>query len=468
MNDNSHTTIYSAEDIQNYLSGRLTPLQMHAMEKAALDDPFLAEAMEGYAVMQNSDWKKELGALKQSFAQPRTNAKVIPFTKKKNSWWKAAAAVLVIGGTATLGYLFFNKEDKPEIAQNTTSQIIQADSVSPLGDDAVKQPATTATESNTEMIAQNTPEKEKRTIIKDITRAPAEAIAESAFVYTPPQTKPSVPGRTDAADKQVAEDLAIVTKPSPQAPVSTNAANNGLKNKNAAEGYNYNKSSNQEYDALFSKEKKADPGLTAARQETKLNKAFFAQVVGADNSPLPFANVNIKSENFGTYADVKGNFRLLSNDSVLTVEVRSAGFKPQLVTLKSNVQQNRIILSEDNAAFTERTVISSSSTARTKISRRASVVTDSVYNVEPADGWDNYNTYVDNNIQIPDDILKNNIHGQVELSFDVKSNGAITNIKVDKSLCNNCDEAAIRMLQQGPQWKVKKGKKGKGKITVRF
>lgn len=465
MNDNSHTTIYSAEDIQNYLSGRLTPLQMNAMEKAALDDPFLAEAMEGYAVMQNSDWKKELGALKQSFAQPPAGAKIIPFTKKKNNWWKAAAAVLVIGGTATLGYMFFNKEDKPEIAQNTPSQKIQADSVNPLTD-AVKQPAT-APGSNTEMVAQNTPEKEKRTIIKDITRAPAEAIAESAFVYTPPKTQPAVPGRTDTEDKRVVEDLAIVTKPSPQTPASTNAANNGLNNTNAAEGYNsYNKSSNQEYDALFKKEKKAE--TVTARQETKLNKAFFAQVVGADNSPLPFANVNIKSENFGTYADVKGNFRLLSNDSVLTVEVRSAGFKPQLVTLKSNVQQNRIILSEDNTAFTERTVISSNSTARTKISRRASVVTDSVYNVEPADGWDNYNTYVDNNIQIPDDILKNNIHGQVELSFDVKSNGAITNIKVDKSLCNNCDEAAIRMLQQGPQWKVKKGKKGKGKITVRF
>jgi TonB family protein len=464
MSNTSHNNSYSAEDIQNYLSGRLSPLQMNAMERAALDDPFLAEAMEGYAAMQTDAWKKQLGALKQSFAQPQTGAKIIPLTKKKNSWWKAAAAVLVIGGTATLGYIFFNKEDKPEIAQNTSSQKIQADTASPLAD-AVQQPES-APESNTATVTQNTPVKENRTIVKDITHAPAEAIAESAFVYTPPKTQPAVPGRIDAEDKKVAEDVAIVTKPSPQAPASTNAANNGLNNINAAEGYGYNKSSNAEYEALF--KKKADAGNATTRQETKLNKAFFAQVVGADNSPLPFANVNIKSENFGTYADVKGNFRLLSNDSVLTVEVRSAGFKPQLVTLKSNVQQNRIILSEDNANFAEKTVISSSSTARTKVSRRAVVVTDSIYNVEPADGWDNYNTYVDNNIEIPDDILKNNIHGQVELSFDVKSNGAITNIKVDKSLCNNCDEAAIRMLQQGPQWKVKKGKKGKGKITVRF
>jgi len=39
--------IYTAEDIQQYFAGKLTPAAMHAMEKAALDDPFLEGAMEG-------------------------------------------------------------------------------------------------------------------------------------------------------------------------------------------------------------------------------------------------------------------------------------------------------------------------------------------------------------------------------------------------------------------------------------
>lgn len=457
MNNNAHSNIYSTEDIQNYLSGRLTPLQMNAMEKAALDDPFLAEAIEGYAAMPGDAWKKELHTLKETFAQQQSGAKIIPLTQKKNNWWKAAAAILVIGGTATFSYLFFNKDSKPEIAKTDVPQAVVplADSVSAAIDNSNQ------VQSGNLTIAQATPQKEYKTVIKDLTREPMEQMADSGFVYTPSKNG-AVTEKIAAEDK--ADDYLAAVKPSPQAPAATNAAQQSELN-NAAPG-GYQKNNAGEFDA-FKKERKADAAI-AGRQEAPLNKTFFAQVLGADNTPLPFANVNIKSENFGTYADVKGNFRLLSNDSVLTVEIKAAGFRPQMVTLKSNVQQNRIILAEDNTAFKERTVISSSNTAKSKVSKKAAFVKDSVMNVEPADGWDNYNTYVDNNIEIPDDILKNNIHGQVELSFDVKANGAITNIRVDKSLCSNCDEAAIRMLQQGPQWKVKKGKKGKGKITVQF
>ena len=34
-------------DIEKYLRGELSPAEMHALEKEALKDPFLAEALEG-------------------------------------------------------------------------------------------------------------------------------------------------------------------------------------------------------------------------------------------------------------------------------------------------------------------------------------------------------------------------------------------------------------------------------------
>jgi hypothetical protein len=37
---------------------------------------------------------------------------------------------------------------------------------------------------------------------------------------------------------------------------------------------------------------------------------------------------------------------------------------------------------------------------------------------------------------------------------------------VVKSLCNKCDEEAIRLLKEGPKWKKKKNKKGS--VTIRF
>ncbi len=34
-------------DIEKYLKGELSPAEMHALEKKALDDPFLSDALEG-------------------------------------------------------------------------------------------------------------------------------------------------------------------------------------------------------------------------------------------------------------------------------------------------------------------------------------------------------------------------------------------------------------------------------------
>ena len=95
MNKDKLNIIYTAEDIDQYFSGRLLPAQMHAMEKAALDDPFLAEAMEGYAEMKKESWEKELPEARRQIENRQTEKKVTPIINIFK-WWKAAAAVLVI------------------------------------------------------------------------------------------------------------------------------------------------------------------------------------------------------------------------------------------------------------------------------------------------------------------------------------------------------------------------------------
>jgi hypothetical protein len=45
---NTHIN-YSAEDIERYLKGKMSAKEMHDMEKAALQDPFLADAIEGFS-----------------------------------------------------------------------------------------------------------------------------------------------------------------------------------------------------------------------------------------------------------------------------------------------------------------------------------------------------------------------------------------------------------------------------------
>lgn len=437
MNENKNI-IYTAADVQQYLDGKLSPMQMHAMEKAALDDDFLAEAIEGYANNKDANWQTYLQQAKENIAlKNNEQAKIVAIGSSKKMWLKVAAAIVVLAG----GAIAYNILNKPTII-NTPEQIAVV-TPSVINDTIVDTPNPTPTETAVVTTKQKTIDIDKTPIPITL----ANVVADS--LYTP--TKPT----KIAAKKTNDRDVALNTTPA-AAPTTleTAKADDVAKDKDA-----------KSYD--FENVVKAEAKKKViAKQQPNYN--FISQVVAADNSPLPFANISIKEENFGTYADVKGNFRLNSPDSLLTVEVKSVGYLPKYYTLNAKTNLNKIVLTEDKIDANNQVVLKRSTNG--KASRKATFLKDSIVNVEPADGWDNYSTYVSNNIDIPDDILNDKSRrGQVEVSFNVSANGAITNIKIDKTACNNCDEEAVKkLIQQGPQWKLKKGVSGAAKLKVQF
>jgi TonB family protein len=458
MSDKEKNIIYTAREIEQYLAGNLLPQQMHAMEKAALDDPFLAEAMEGYESVKDKEWNNQLVALRQEIANKGTVAKVISLNKSKGNWWKAAAAVIIIGGGATFTVLFNNnkKDDttQPQIAQAKTTAI-----------DSALLPANTPSASVTESLipSASASSEEKETLPGSIVKLNEPVKAEEKYIANPngPQLKPVTASATTPAPEN---DNAIAAAPPANNDPSA-AGNNAdvVKEMNAEKSKSAAKQNDDVEQLSRPRSQQAN-----SKKEAALNNFFTAQVVSADNSPLPFTNISIKKENFGTYADAKGMVRLVSTDSVLQVEVKSVGYQAKTFALRSNQAQTKIILQEDETAFKDKTVIGNADMAGNKRSRKVTFLKDSVVNVEPADGWDNYNTYVANNLDIPESKLQGNIHGEVELTFDVKSNGTISNIRVNKSLGTEYDEAAKRLLQEGPQWRVKKGRKTSASIKVQF
>lgn len=74
----------------------------------------------------------------------------------------------------------------------------------------------------------------------------------------------------------------------------------------------------------------------------------------------------------------------------------------------------------------------------------------------------NYNTaleYIYSNMQYPSDI---DVQGKVIVSFVVTKNGKIEKIKIEKKLCNECDDEVKRVLRSMPKWSA--GKKN-GKLV---
>jgi hypothetical protein len=472
MNTSNHI-IYTADDIEKYLSGKLTPAQMHAIEKAALDDDFLAEAIEGYSSIDQKDWQKELAAAKQKLftVDEKEEAKVIAITKPANHWYKIAAAIVLLLGCA----LAYNLITKKPIAQPEIAKVTE-----PVKIDT---PATTSNTQIAEVILPETkiaPQGNVQTPTQNYTLTTAGktkvvttkidvAIKDSNFVYTPSATATNIVSGEVAVNEvdtkykaqNWAKEKEAEAKPS-AAPIT----------QNNAEYYRFN-NSNAQNNAIGDdklKNQRADYDLsTVAKKRTVTNNSFISQVFAQDNTPLPFANISIKSENFGTYADVNGNFRLISTDTVVTVDVKSAGYANRSYTLNSKTPLNKIVL-QPEVIDAKNSLVLKDNTAGRK-SRRAIFLKDSIVNVAPKDGWANYETYVTNNMTIPDDILdKEKQHGQMEVTFNVQKNGAITDIKIDKSACENCDENAVKkLIEQGPEWKkLKKGKAGAARLRVQF
>ena len=463
MNSDKTNIIYNATDIEQYFSGKMTPVQMHALEKAALDDPFLAEAMEGYEAYKGKGWNTTLVSLHQHFSPEKPVAKLISFNRSTGKWWKTAAAILVIGcGTALTFFLTKDKANEkpiPQIASTTvpdkdvaTEKTVQEENktVTPLPDKTNAKPGTQPT---TQTVISD---KEQVTKVKGTKRPDSVSSNNTGEFFKGDIAKNVKPVTTTAPElKQITN-----TGVQPAAPINDYKTIPSLDDaKSRVEAINSI--------AKVSTEDRKNKNEINTKSQL-LNRSFNAQVVGPDNLPLPFSNISVKSENFGTYTDVKGNVRLVAADTTINVEVRSVGYISRTFTLHSNQSQNKIVLAEDDVVLNGRTVNKGKDVSANSSLRITKLVKDTANNVEPADGWDNYNTYIANNIELPDDILQNNIHGEIGISFDVKSNGAITNIKVDQSNCNNCEVLARQLIEQGPQWKLKKGRKASARLKVQF
>lgn len=484
-NDNTIRT-YSAIDIEKYHNGQLSAREMHAMEKAALDDPFLADALEGYMV-PGVNATADIAELKKRLEERTSRNKVIPIVPVNKSsfpWLRAAAMFVLVAGAAFLVYKFgFNSTDENNIAKGNPV-VAKKDAAQQQDDKSISN----TTDSSGSEVGQSSdyliPE-------KGLT---ADSNAQGLVARSKDVDGDGVRDSYDTKD--VASDSLIINnnrKNYRRADV-TDYISTEREKVNDRTQYSWSSPSKKDT-ALFHDFKQSDEAaaktdlarqssvpatdkpknLTARGNAQKKEFAasmappplnvFRGRVTDASDNALPFANITNTADNVGTYSDSKGNFTLISPDSVLNVQVRSVGFENNTKLLVAGPKDNQIVMQEDNRSLGE-VVIGNSQNANINRSRNNTIVHEEP---EPVDGWSNYDIYVANNLNIPD-TLKSipSRRGEVELSFDVNKNGEPINITVDKSLCESCDKEAIRLLKEGPKWKQKNKRKKRTSVTISF
>ena len=493
MANEHHIKQFTAVDIERYHKGLLSPKERHDLEKAALEDPFLADALEGYA-MAGTDLQNDLTDLKNRLASRTSGAKVVSMNgagKSFNPLLRVAAIIILLAGAGLLVYQFaFNKKDQ-EVAQlkpptgkatEETKVIIDSSGIPANNSKATTDNGKVAVEKQT-LTTDNKPvtaDKSKQIIPENKPGAnPAPSVRKDDAVI------PGKPAIVGGELNYAPGSGVVVTTPKPAPFDKTAEESTGkLKDKEVAREESKTRSvaakkQEEDIDAFKKKqnrqtddERKNLKQVTASQQPNKdyynaqAMNTFRGRVTDPNNVGLPFANVTNVRDNVGTYTDANGNFVLTSPDTVLAVQVRSVGYDYNNVQLRNNLPTNNVVMQEDRQVLSEvvATTQKPNAAARSKDNNRTLI------EPEPVDGWVNYDSYLANNLNLPEDYRqqKNTESKSVELSFEVDKNGEPVNIRVEKSLCNSCDKEAIRLVKEGPKWKRNAAKKGRTKVTINF
>ena len=166
----------------------------------------------------------------------------------------------------------------------------------------------------------------------------------------------------------------------------------------------------------------------------------------------------VKGTNEGTVTDMGGNYSINVPEAVDVVLVYSfIGFNTEEVAIgdRENIDVN---IEPDVTALSE--IVVTGYASQKKIDMTGAVSSVSVedntpYNFtppQPVGGQGKFKEYIHENLKYPDAGLKEQVKGTVKLKFAVSKNGKISNIEILKSLGEDFDREAIRLVNEGPAW----------------
>ncbi|RPE13792.1 hypothetical protein EGT74_09835 [Chitinophaga lutea] len=468
MADNQGHIKPTAELIRQYLEGTLDDKTMHALEKQALDDPFLAEALEGYA-LHPADQQPALGEL-QSRLEKRVAA--VKKVRRLDYKWLAAAAVLLL---VTTGAIFFmNRPMRPagEIAQqknSTTSDSVAAAATPATADTAAADMA--ANQQVTEPAA----EAEQKPVNPKKPAAPKETVQAPAFA------------KDDVADERARLDQkqpapVVAAAPPPPPPAAKRMTLSGSYTekvdtirigKYAADSTTYAfQRAPGKVEGVIS----GAPNKYPNHREERDERLISGVVVDAETGRrLPGVSVVESGTNKGAITDTAGNFALrVDPANKVKLDFQYIGYEKTNVEVAANNNQLNIKLPANNQALNETVIVvgrakdvAYGNNDRIMIRGASRLPAGKTLAPHPSVSMFAYSNYLESRRKLVIPGLLENKSGQVRLSFTVMPDSTLKNFNVLESMGDVANKAAIRIIREGPKWvPASGGKKAKAEVTV--
>ena len=404
---NEHT--YKALDIDRYHSGEMTAAERHALEKAALEDPFLSDALEGYAVAQNPVADREalhIRLLNRLSRKKSHQTQIIPLFNKP--FLKVAALLLIM---ASLGLIIYQVSG---VKTNELATNKEVKTVDQRGKDSA-----------------GTKESGEK---KDGSSSEPQVTNKNEVAFNSPKKTKEIKTATNKKDVGFKKEAPVTDISAMTAMVADTS-----QNLNATTA------------------KKEEPMMTRrmAKADVSASYMMHGKIVDEENMGLSNTTITSKKTKQKWVTDADGNFSFLSLDSSIDIILNRPGFpateakisysKNNLITIKTTGD----ILKEEGLPSKK----DSSSFLKTRIK---------VEGTEPNDGWSLLEKRIVQNLKTAKELNIKGEPGDVHLSFVVDANGSAKEIKVEKSMCDECAAEAVRFLLDGPKWKsTEMGKRAK-------
>lgn len=434
-----HTDSWSPADVQKYLKGELSAREMHQLEKAALDDPFLADALEGLATREPDHRQQDLTALNarlDSRVERRERKALLP------AWVKVAAVFILLAGLAfTAFYTLLQPKHKLETPAVAHKHITQPDS-STLSSGLV---ANAPVASSLPHVAANSP------VPSSLPHVAANARRKN----------PVAKARSERADIASGQ------------PVDADTVAHGITLSMPAVTLDKKALYKDSSASAFAPAYRSNEFLRAPQKQTQPATLISGRVLDLKNRPLAGATLSLNGYKQGTVTDDHGKFSFYVPfpDSTRQLNVAMAGYLPLSFSLNNyNLTENVIRLREDQTSLSE-VVITRDGAKRKEtfagVSSEEPEKLDSLWlKAVPVTGRVAYLDYLRAGKKGLG--LDSSMIGVERISFAIDRNGTPIDFRIEQSLSPAHDAGVIRLISTGSHWIQPHGKKTRVLVSVSF
>lgn len=438
---------YTLADIQKYLAGKLSANEMHDMEKAALQDPFLADAIEGYSQAPLAIAAQHLNQIAASLQQPAKEKSIAaPLSRTAWQWWKIAAMVIIIAGAGSLTWKIMQRSGASDIQPQELAKHEPVVTPPPAGPQQQVAAVIAPKADSIKPLLHSTPKPVPTLALTENKPSLKGAFAKEErgrVAFLPDKQHTEIITRTDSIHTQMEQAAAAQ---------ATAVAAMELKEKRNI----------QSYEALA----KSVPGVmvTASAARTSNTNVLHGTVTDEQGQPVTGATVKVMNGNAVSITDDKGKFALKTLDSTARVEIASIGFETMSTTVSAR-KSNVVKLESEEESLSDMVVTELHSRKKAAPVAMDKNAADTLY---PSGGWQSFQEYVYRRIHQEMDTTggPQQVSGTIELEFAIDQDGKPRDFRVLKSFDNSLNEKAISALQSGPLWIG--DKKKKGRVIVRF